>query len=150
VYAVISARNRRRKGDLVNEIDALDEGARERRIADRKMIRDFADFVFRVVQMWIVLALVVFMQRQTGSAFATAVMLVLSGALFLYCMFTPIFLVEEWEVSRGKELHGIVWLGVLLALVALMLPLMFSDPILEEMNRLAHGSAATSGAGHHP
>jgi len=119
---------------------------RKMRVANRKFIRDSADYAFRVVQMWIVLALVLYMQRQTGSNFAAFVMFALTIALFLYCMYSPVNMLEEWEIARGKEGHGLVYVAVLLGGVAFFVPLLASDVIIDEMNRVAHGTASSPAA----
>lgn len=126
-----------------------DEKKRKERIATRKLVKEAADFLFRVVQMWIVLALVVFFQRQSGSGLATAVMFALTAALLIYCYVTPINLLEEWEVAQGREGHALMYVGVLAVTVLVGFPLLFSDPILNEMNRITH-SVANSPVAHAP
>lgn len=113
------------------------------RIANRKLVKELADFFYRVVQMWIVLALVVYFQRQSGSWLATTAMMVLTSSLLLYCYVSPINMVEEWEVSRGKEPPGLMLVGVLFVTLLVGMPLLFSDPIIDEINRITHASASS-------
>ena len=124
-------------------MNKAEKQAKKHRIADRKFIKDGADFLFRVVQMWIVLALVLYIQRATGSGMATLVMLALSAALLLYSYVTPVYLLEEWETARGRTGHALVYLAVLLSTVLVSFPLLFSDPIINEINRITHPAEAS-------
>lgn len=131
---------------MMNEADAA---ARKKRVARRKFTRDMADFFFRVVQMWIVLALVWYFYRQSGSTFALVTSLVLTLALLSYTYVTPVYLLEQWEVERGGEAHALAYVGVLVAALLTGTPLLFSDMVIEQINSITHPSV-TSPAAHAP
>lgn len=118
----------------------FEETAGERGLSNMKLAAELAELVFRVVQMWIVFALVTWFWRETGSILSAAVAFVLGGAMVVYCWFKPFTLIAEWQNSREGGPSALIWYGWIAGAVLLMCPLFAADPILAAMVEMQHPS----------
>lgn len=113
----------------------------DRHVARWKLVKDLSDMVFRVVQMWVVMALVWFVFLSTRHWFAFVVMTALTVAHLAYTICAPRAFIGEYVKSVGAKDWN--WFLTLLMFALAGLPwyaMAFGgDAIIGALNDAAHG-----------
>lgn len=122
------------------------EGLSASRIARYKLAKDLADIVFRIVQMFLVLALVAYFATATKHWLPLTVQMILAPALLAYIFFAPTHAMMEFDKATEDGhpiIGGLVWAAIIAAAALCSTTLTFADNIVAEVNALTHPADAT-------
>jgi hypothetical protein len=107
----------------------------KRRRADYKLIKELTDVVFRIVQMWAVIAIVWFLHLTLGHWAAALVAIMLIFGLIFYSLTAPHIAVLDWREARNETKVGRWWHVFWITNSVIVLILVFNiDPIVYAFN----------------
>lgn len=117
-------------------------------LAKAKLGKDIADAAFRLVQLFLMLALFYYLWDASGHWLGLVSMVVVGGILWIHMMNAPAAALYEFERAYEGDLpkwgKWIMWGSYVAVAYAVFALLVFSDPIFLKINELTHAAAVSS------